>query len=168
MTTPNLTPLASTWDLASLAIPLVPRRPTLNDFNGAVKIDDANYAPDPQTMPNGPELNLYAKLLVALGAVCPSLVFSITGGAVPTLAGFLSASTLVSTGTFGINRVSAGVVDITWPANTFPASQVAPVVTPNAGVLCDVDAVAITNGVRVRTYNSAGAAADLSFTVQLF
>jgi hypothetical protein len=164
----NLSPLVTPWDLESAATPLAPRRPILNDFNGAAKIDDANYPPDPQTMPNAAEFNLIARVLVALGAVVPNAVISVTGGNPPTIFGFTSASSLVTSGTFTLTRNGAGDVSITWPANTFPTPAANPVVSPNAGVLADVDAVAITNGVRVRTFNSAGVATDLSFTVQVF
>ena len=166
--TTNLAPLVSPWDLESASSSLPPRRPILNDFNGAVKIDDANYPPDPQTMPNSAELNLYGRIHVAVGAVVPNAILSVTGGPPTLLAGFVSPSTLVSSGTFTVVRNGAGDVSITWPANTFPVAQVGPMVSTNAGTQCSGDAVAITNGVRVRTYNSAGAATDYSFTVQIF
>ncbi len=159
---PNTAPGVSTWDL------IPPRRPTTNDFNGAAKIDDATYAPNPQTMPSGAEYNTLCLLMVALGKVLPNAVVSVTGGNPPTLAGFAAPSSSIVGGTFTLTRNSAGDVSVTWPANTFPTSACAPVVAPNAGALCDVDAVAITNGVRVRTFNAGGAATDLSFTVTIY
>lgn len=167
MTAPNLSPLVSPWDLESAAMPLPPRRPVLNDFNGAQKIDDANFAPDPQTMPNAPELNLTARLLVAIGSMVANAIISITGGNPPTLAGWVTPGTLSTSLTFTLTRNGTGDVSITWPANTFPTAQVAPTVSTNAGARATADVVAITNGVRVRTFNAADAAADLNFTVTL-
>jgi hypothetical protein len=164
----NLSPLVLPWDLQSATPPLPPRRPILNDWNGAAKIDDAAYPPDAQTMPNAPELNLGARVHVAAGAMIANLIASITGGVAPVLAGFMSPSTLVTSTTLTTTRNAIGDVSITWPANTFPTPQVAPSVSTNAGVWCDADVVAITNGVRVRTYNGAGAATDLSFTVTVY
>lgn len=167
MTAPNNAPLVSTWDLESLASPLPPRRPTINDFNGAVKIDDSRpgYQPDPQTMPSAAEWNLICKLLSAMGAVVPNAVVSITGGATPSVAGFSSASTLVTTDTFTVIHNGTGDVSITWPANTFPSLTTAPTANLNAGASGMIDAVAIANGVQVRTYNASGTATDKSFTV---
>ena len=158
---PNNAPGTSTWDLVS------PRRPTTNDFNGAAKVDDQQFVPDPQTMVSGLEYNTLCLLVVAMGKVLPNATFSITGGNPPTLAGFAAAASAVVSGTFTLTRNSAGDVSITWPANTFPTATCAPEVSTNAGVQCSVDAVAITNGVRVRTFNAAGAPTDLSFTVTL-
>jgi hypothetical protein len=159
---PNNAPNASTFDLAT------PRRPTTNDFNGAAKIDDAQYPPDAQTMPSAFEYNTLCLLVVALGKALPVAVVSVTGGNPPTLAGFAAPGSAVVSGSFTLTRNAVGDVSITWPANTFPTPAVAPSVSTNAGTWCDADVVAITNGVRVRTYNGTGAATDLSFTVTVY
>lgn len=67
-----------------------------------------------------------------------------------------------------VNHHATGDVEITWPANTFPAPSGAPQATLNAGVLqnASIDAVNTSNGVRVRT-SVAGAATDLAFTVDV-
>lgn len=159
---PNLSPGASTFDLVP------PRRPVVGDFNGAAKIDDAQYPPDAQTMPSAAELNTSAKLHVAAGAVLPLLVLSILGGASPTVFGCISAVAAVTPATLTVIRNGAGDVSVTWPANTFPPSSVYPTVSRNAGAAGDEDIVPITNGVRVRTWNTSGVATDASFTVTLY
>ena len=158
----NQSPGVSTFDLVP------PRRPVLNDFNGAAKVDDATFPPDPQTMPNAAELNLAAKLAVAVGAVMPVLVFSVIGGVTPTLFGIITAVTAVIPSTLTVVRNGTGDVSITWPAGTFPTPSVYPTACTNAGAAGDADVVPITNGVRVRTYNGSAVATDLSFTVSLF
>lgn len=158
---PQQAPGVSTWDLVP------PRRTTTNDFNGCVKVDDQQYPPDPATMPSGAEYNTLCLLMVAVNRVMPAAVISVTGGNPPTLAGFAAPGSSIVGGTFTLTRNGAGDVSITWPANTFPTPATAPVVSTNAGAQSDADVVAITNGVRVRTYNAAGAATDLSFTVEI-
>lgn len=155
-------PNANTFDLA------IPRRPGTNDFNGVAKIDDSNEPPDPQTMPNAAEWNTIEWLVLALGRVMPVLVLSILGSASPSVISFPCARSTVVIGTFTVTRNSAGDVSITWPANTFPASASPPIVSLNGSADGRITADAIANGVRVYSYNAAGAATDRSFTVQVF
>lgn len=154
-------PNANTFDLAT------PRRPGTNDFNGIAKVDDAAFAPDPTTMPNAAEWNTIELLLLAVTRVVPVVILSVIGGGAPTINNFPSASANVVIGTFTVVRNSAGNISITWPANTFPPSACAPMAHLNAGPGM-IHAVATANGVNIFTYNSAGTATDLSFTVAVY
>lgn len=155
-------PNASTFDLATS------RRPGTDDFNGIAKVDDAAYQPDPTTQPNAAEWNTIEWLLLAVCRVMPVMVLSITGGNPPTLANFLTAPKNIIAGNLTITRVGAGNVQITWPAGKFPPSASPPIAGLNSGGSGMIDAVVISNGVQVRTYNAAGAATDLSFTVSVY
>lgn len=155
-----VSPNASTYDLVP------PTRPGTDTFNGIAKLDDADEAPDPQTMPNAPEWNTIEWLLLGLDRVTPVARFSCTGstGAITGYGGMPKGPTTV---TFAINHAGTGVNEITWPAGTFPTSTMKPDSSLNAGP-GTIWAENITNGVRVHTYNSAGAPTDLDFSVSVF
>lgn len=167
-------PNASTWDASPS------HRPTTADFNGAAKIDDAVYPPDPTTMPSAAEWNTICKTLASIGQVIPnvSIDFTGTGGggtfnaARSPLSGVavLSGTTIsVPTGVITITRNGAGDYSFTWPANTFPTPLGTPRAIPcgNGAANWTADAVAITNGVRVKTA-LAGTLTDGSATVDVF
>lgn len=155
-------PDANTFDLVP------PRRPGTSDFNGIAKVDDLAYPPDPTTQPNAAEWNTVEFLLVALGKVCPLALISVTGGSPPTLFGFVSVSSSVLGSSITFTPNGAGDVSITWPPATFASSVTNPTANLNSGAAGMIDVVAIADGVRVRTYDAAGTAADLSFTVTLY
>ena len=157
----NNAPNASTFDLSP------PRRPTANDFNGAAKIDDGNFQPDPQTMPSAAEYNTLCLLHAALGKVAPVAVLSVAGGVSPSITQFVCAGSLPVIGTFTVTRVSAGNVQITWPANTFPPSVAQPKAYLNGSTCGMITCSPITNGIQVYTFNTAGTATDLSFTADV-
>lgn len=154
-------PNANTFDLSP------PRRPGTDDFNGITKQDDMVEPPDPQTMPNAAEWNTMELLILALARVMQVVGFSVIGGVSPTINSFPCASNLVTAGTFTINRTGAGVVQITWPANTFPPPVMAPLVSLNSGPGM-IHALLISNGIEVHTYDQTGAAADRSFSALVF
>lgn len=157
MTAPN----KSTFDLGT------PRRPTSNDFNGIAKVDDLFEQPDPTTMPNAAEWNTVEYLILSIGRVMPVAVLTVANTGTPTLSSFLTAPTAPNNGTFTITHTATGNVLIAWPALTFPSSACAPVACLNAGpgmIHCVVEG----NGIRVHTYNAAGAAADFGFTVTVY
>lgn len=154
-------PNANTFDLSP------PRRPGTNDFNGIAKYDDASFPPDPTTMPNAAEWNTLEFLMLAVARVCPVVNLSVTGGVTPSINAFPSVNSNVLIGTFTVVRNSVGNISITWPTNTFPPSACAPMAHLNAGPGM-IHAVVTANGVNIFTYNSAGAATDLSFTVAVY
>lgn len=154
-----------TWDIA--AIDGGPRRPSLEDVGGATLQDDAMYPPDPTTMPYAAQLNQLQKQAAAVGEVVPALVFSVeftAGDPIIVSASGPRTSLVIADLTPTDNGV--GDTTITWPANTFPPEVAGPEVSINedTGALTGGNVVAVTNGVRVRTYN-AGGPLDLAFTV---
>lgn len=157
-----MTTNGNTWDLSP------PQRPSLADFNGASKSDEAAYLPDPTTMPNAAEWNTMGRLLAAMGQMVPNASVSIASGGSPTVSSVRTAASAVNSGTFTVTRNGAGDVSITWPANTFPATLGPPRAFLNNAGSGMISAVAVTNGMRIRTYNAAGAATDLDFTADAF
>lgn len=154
-------PDANTFEL------LPPRRPGTDDLNGLAKEDEPGELPDPRTMPSAAEWNTIGHLLLAAARVMPAAIFSVAGGVSPSLLFFPNARTDLVIGTFTVTRNGTGDISITWPTDTFPTAIARPVPGLNAGPGM-IHAVPITNGVRVFTYDSAGAAADKDFTVQVF
>ncbi len=146
-----------------------PRRPGIGDVGGGAKLDDQDYPPDPVTMMSAADENQQENLLVAFGKVTPSAVLSTKyTSTVPSIDLFSCASSLPVLGTFTVVANGTGDASITWPANTFPA----PAARPKGGITgATVGMIAvesITNGVRIRTFGSGGAAADLPATVEIY
>lgn len=91
-----------------------PRRPTLDDFNGAVKANDINYPPDARTQPTAEEFNTLCNMVVAMGAVCPFLVVSIANnGTTASILNFTCAGGNIALGDLTVTRVSLGLVKLT-------------------------------------------------------
>ena len=166
MSSPN----SNTFDLVP------PRRPGLNDFEGAALTDDVEQPPNPGTDPTSAVWNTICRTLTALGMTAPVLCLGITGHVtqpfINAMACVVSAVTQTPVvggvfGTFTITRNSIGNVSITWPAGTFPAAAFPPTAFLNAPAAGMVTAFAIANGVTVITMTSAGALADLPFTVDV-
>lgn len=153
-------PNASTFDLAT------PMRPGLQTFNGIAKSDDENEVPDPQTMPNAAEWNTIEWLLLSIGRVMGVAVISVTGSTA-SINALGSAAKNVSAGTFTMAHPSAGVIEMTVPANTFPTPMCRPNVSLNSGP-GSCWAELMTGGVRVHTYDAAGTPADRDFTVVMY
>lgn len=157
----NASPNANTFELVP------PRRPGAADFNGIAKIDVTASPPDPQTQPNAYEWNTLEFLAIAAGKMIPVAILSVTGGSSPVINAFTTASSLLVLGTFTITRVSAGVVQITWAAGTFPTAATQPKAHLNGTTAGMVTCENISNGVQVNTFNASGAVTDLSFTVDV-
>lgn len=154
-------PAELTWDISP------PRRPSLSDLGNAAIQDHASKPPDKATMPYADQLNQWAKQLERLAAMIEGVGLSITFAAgTPSVSQFVAMRTTTVIGDFTVTDNGAGDTTITWPANTFPPSVLGPIVSINS----DSDALApraflVANGVRVKTKDSAGVAADLNFTV---
>jgi len=145
------------------------RRPGLDDFNGASKIDDAENPPDPATMPNAAEANTVQRTLIGVAKVVHVLVLTVdfTAGA-PVVVSYGDATEKLDVGDFSLVDNAAGDTSITWPAGTFPTAIADFLLTVTADVAIDEQrAFAITNGVRVVTKNG-GVATDARFTLVAF
>ncbi len=144
-----------------------PRRPSLADVGGATLEDDTERPPDKSKHPYSNQLNQWAKQIAAMGGVVPSLVLSveITAGT-PAVVAFACPRGDLEIDDFDVDDNGTGDTTITWPADTFPPELTRPTVTINqdTSALVGGNAVAVTNGVRVRTYDGSGAE-DLHFTV---
>ena len=150
-----------TWDIDP------PRRPSLDDVGGATLQDHASKPPDKATMPYADQLNQWAEQIERLAAMIEGVGLSVTFAAgTPSVSQFVAMRTTTVIGDFTVDDNGTGDTTITWPANTFPPSVLGPIVSINS----DSDALApraflVANGVRVKTKDSAGVAADLNFTV---
>jgi hypothetical protein len=153
-------PGISTFDVSP------PYRAGSDDFNGNAKIDDAEAPPDAATMPSAAEYNTLTAQMCSVNKVIAvaKLSLGVLAG-VYSMASFTAAGSAPTTPTFTITKNGTGDVSITWPANTFPPPVVAPESSLNHTAPGMITAYAITNGVRVVMLNSAGAAADMPFTV---
>ena len=161
---------ANTYDLSP------PRPPTIADFNGASKADDASEPPDPTTMPNAPEWNTMEKLIVAICQMLPSAEVSILASASPVIIACASPVSAVNgvPSSFVVTRGGAGNYTIEpTVANMLPAS----VGQPRAFLIgvgnssASIGAASTTGpvhgypAVQVETFQG-GVLTDLPFTVQ--
>lgn len=156
-----------------------PQRPTVDSFNGCVKEDDQESAPDPRTMPNAPEANTTSLTLISHGAMANPAKVSVTYSGSPLVPGiaFSIFPNVATSVTPSIARTAggaaAGDVTITWPAGSVVPSNVNPTVSLNGttnGDCLSPSATLVANGVRVQTKSlsgGVGVAADLPFTVVL-
>lgn len=120
----------------------------------------------PPHMPNAEEFMQMARQIVALAAMVPLLRMSVEfTGITPTIHSFACVRSDAVSGSFTLTRTGVGVVEITWGATFFPAPNTKPSANTNWNADGRADAVPITNGVRIRTFDGAGAAADIPFTV---
>jgi hypothetical protein len=149
-----------------------PRRPTQDDFGGVAKEDDSLFPPNPITMPTAADYNERCRMLAAAWRLLPVACLPITfiAGA-PTKGTPQAGNPNIVTGTFTVTDNGAGDTTITWPADTFPAATRPPqaeVDDPAHGSWLHPTCEPVTNGVRVKTRNSAGALADVGFTLVIY
>jgi hypothetical protein len=150
---------------------VLPRRPSTDDLGGDEKVDDAVFPPDENEHPTAAGWNQLVKVVAALSrtAAACKLEVRYSAGA-PYIARVTALSDDVALATFGTPTDNGtGDVSITWPANTFPTHALSPSgLTPLSSSSASIDGHVeeITNGIRVRMF-SAGAAADVPFTVEL-
>lgn len=167
------TPLLNTFDLSP------PRRPTLADFNNAAKADDSAYPPNVATMPNSAEYNLMARLLVAMGAVCPTARVSVLASSTPSISSVIAPGTGVNAnaGAFILTRVAAGQYWVECAtATTLPTFGSQPSVSLNSHSALVVAGAYATYGVGPSLGNPgvlietelAGTLADCPFTVDFY
>lgn len=147
----------------------VPRRPGLPDVGGAAKQNAAGLPPpNPTTDLDATDWNQVSALVVALAKTCPLLRLSVSqAGTNYAVGSFTTVSDNVSVGTFTLTRVTAGWVQVTWPANTFPNPNAQPEVDINGSVAGKASSNPITNGVEVHLDSGAGSS-DMPFSITLW
>lgn len=129
--TDNKSPNASTFDLVP------PRRPSLDDFNGAEKEDVLEEPPEPKTMPSAAEYNTICRLVEAIGRVTPVAIVDVKfASGAPIVERFACVATAADTGTFVVADAGNGVTDVHWPSTLLPSPSVDPVanVTENVAI----------------------------------
>jgi len=144
-----------------------PRRPGLDDVGGGQKVNDGG-TPDPVRDPTAEDANQTALQLVALGKVMPVALLSVANSGAPALDRQSCAPTAPSLLTFTVTDNGVGDTSITWPAGTFPAPVAKPRAYVTGATPALIAAEAITNGVRVRTRDAAGAPVDVPFDVDVY
>ena len=151
----------NTWNLSP------PRRPSLADLGSATKEDDEDFPPDPQTMPTSAEINIAQKLMTQMLSGFWSLKLQVAPGASPSVQASWSMTT--NAVTFTAVQNGTGDYTITWTAGAFPSSIHGPRAwITDTGKWYQPDAQVVSNGVRVKTYNSAGTATDANFIVEIY
>lgn len=162
------TPTTCVFDLVP------PRRPALTDVGGGAKQDDPNpsFAPNVVTMPTAADENQAENLLVAYGKVVAhtKVTIHLDGGGNPVVnqvTSTIQAVTAIAATPFTIALISAGIFDLSWPANTFPAKTGDHTGVPvgTTGGQCTVET--LTNKVTVRTFSVTGTPAYRACVIEL-
>jgi hypothetical protein len=163
--------LTLTWDFALPGLPA--RAASIADLGDAALVDDAIDPPIPPEMPYAAQLNQWALQLGGMNRIIPALDLQIhfTAGT-PAIFNVAAMSSIITTtwaqAHLTVTHSSTGVVMITWTAGTLPP----PRAVPRAWVLSTTalpqpQALALSNGVQVSSWNLAGAATDLDFVVSV-
>jgi len=150
-----------------------PRRPTIEDFGGVAKKDDAKYPPNPVTMPTAPDWNEKVRMLAAAWRVIPVAIIPVTfpSPGTPTIGTPTCGNEeLMPPATpFTATPNAPGDTTITWPANTFPASIIPPMaIITIDGSWAQPVALPVSNGVQVKTRTTAGVLNEADFFVAIF
>jgi hypothetical protein len=145
----------------------VPRRPTEDDM------DPATVDVVPLPLPGqlyAAQMNQRGKCIAAIGRVSPVaiMVVDFAAGA-PYVDRLTCCSIVLQIADLSLTDNGNGDTTIEWPANTFPTS----VADMEAFVCTDGSwlqptAVAVTNGVRVKTRNSGGTLIDGRVQVKIY
>ena len=154
---PLTAPGISTFDLDD------PRRPGPDDVDATLE-DDAKHKPKP-TMPYAAQLNTWAELARAYGAVVPvAMIEGWVASGTPFVKYLQTLRSTLVIGDLTVARTSgepAGSVEITWAASTFPTPSSSPDARmAETGSWLAPIAETITNGVRVETRADGGALTD--------
>jgi len=151
------------------------RRPGIDDVGGGAKEDDADFPPNPVTMPTAADANQAAFQIVALGAMTPIVSFSVTFSVdTPSIAYFASVRTDLVVGDFTVVDNGNGDTTIHWAAGTFPQRSREPggltinSDADNRGSRAYAYSSGATRGVRVKTLNGSATATDLDFSVDCY
>lgn len=145
-----------------------PRRPALEDLGGGAKEND-DVAPDPVRDATAEDFNQMSKLLAALARVMPVAQLSVTLAAgVHVLERVSCAPSAPGLATFTLTDHGIGDISLTWPVGTFPPAVARHRAHVTGAVPALISAETLSDGVRVRTWDAAGAPVDVTFDVELF
>jgi hypothetical protein len=155
-----------------------PRRPSLADLGGAAKQDDAQFPPNPLTMPTAENWNHIARGLEAWGKEVPFLVVTINMlSGTPTLESVQSVrSTFTLTYLQSIVGllVDNGVGDTTFDYTSIANQFVPPTRPPRVDVIGATGArypgvsQPTMTSVRLVTQNAGGVGVDYSFVLTIW
>lgn len=157
----------NSWDGGVLdGVTVLPRRPSSEDL-GRDDLENDPRSPPAEDEPSAEGWNQQVKQDVGQAKVCPAVIFSVAfDGSTPFLLRLSSPATTakVNLGIFTVSLVNTGIVEITWPANTFPPLVAEPWGATLNGGKGFIEVRHITNGVRVETENKAGSPANIAST----
>lgn len=147
-----------------------PKRPQEVDvLNGEKENSTATVPPH---MPAAEEYMQIARQAIAASRMVPVLRCRIplaTNGGVPIVDSMSSVR-----GDLGVLDLTVQDLGIGWTRITWPAGRLPPPIAPPEGFVhsvsgpCFVSAIAITNGVEVRTWDAAGAPSDEDVSVAVY
>lgn len=147
-----------------------PRRPTNEDFGGTGKLNDAKYPPNPVTQPTAEDWNEFVRMIAAAWRVNPIALIPVTfSGGTPTIGTPSCGNPDLVAGSFSKTDHGPGDTTISWAANTFPSSIVPPMAfITSSGIWFQPDPQPVSNGVRVKTYDSTSTLTDANFVLVIF
>ncbi len=152
-----------TWDISPA------RRPSLQDVGGATLIDDADNPPDAATMPHADQLNQLQYQAEAASRMVSCAAMDIVNSGSPSISRLSAPGTNLVPASFTVTLVGAGHVRIVWTAGALPTSTVNPKVQMTTDAAwCDPIPIPISNGVEIKTRNSAGTLTNGNFTLWIF
>ena len=143
------------------------RRPSEDDVDPFLV--DVTPVPLPQ-QPYAAQLNQWARCIVALARVSPVAIITIDFAAtVPFVDRLSCCSEVVEIGDLTVTDNGTGDTTITWAAGTFPTAAA----DPEASICADGSwlqpmALAVTDGVQVKTRADGGALTDVRVKVKLY
>lgn len=143
-----------------------PKRPGEADIINGTKENATSTVPP--HMPAAEEYMQMARQIAAMARTARLLRLTVdyTAG-VPYLVELVCMRDDLVLGDFTVTDNGVGDVSITWPVDKLPASSTRPLPGINQATPGMISAVAITNGVHVRTQSNLAVDADIPFTVEV-
>ena len=145
-----------------------PYRPGTDTIGGVAKEDDAQYLPDPDTMFTAKDFNQRGNLAVGLARVAPlARIYVKFSGGTPSVYAVLALGHLLVIGDFTVTDNGVGDVTISCPVTKIPGPIFCGGVFPQSATNASGNGVVTGtgDGIRIVTFNAAGAAADINFVV---
>lgn len=142
-----------------------PNRPGDTDVQFAGhKTDEQPFEPNFVTDPCAAEDNQKSDLIVRYGTMVTLAKGSVHfAGSVPSINKLGCVRSTVSIATFTVTDNGVGDTTIAWPAGTFPTAVVDHWAVVTGAVAAEIACETLTNSLRVRTKDNAGAAVDVAF-----